>query len=237
MSVSVADILIVITGEPIESVQAHRGGYGRLIREAVGDVELRVLELDARTSAPVLLGHRAVVVTGSAASVTDREPWVLALEAELRRAMAAEVPVFGICFGHQVLGQALGGHVAKNPRGREIGTVTVETLADDALLAAQAGSYSAHMTHVDSVLRLPQNAKLIGRTAGDGAAVVRYGAWAWGVQFHPEMDAAIMAEYVEARSSAILGEGLDLERIRREVRNAAVPPQLLRRFLELSLRR
>lgn len=234
MSASGPDVLIVITGEPIESVRARRGGYGKLIQEAIGNPGLRFVEHDARTSVPSLVDAPAVIVTGSAASVTEREPWVLALEEQIRVAARAETPLFGICFGHQLLGQALGGAVARNPRGREIGTVRVEVLADDPLLSPQQEPYCAHMTHVDSVVRLPDGAKLLGRSAGDAAAVVRYGARAWGVQFHPEMDETILAEYVDARSSAIHAEGLDLERIRRELGSAPVPPRLLRRFLELA---
>jgi GMP synthase (glutamine-hydrolysing) len=50
-----------------------------------------------------------VIVTGSSSSVTERAPWMLRLEGWLRDAVTKETPVLGVCFGHQLLGSALGG--------------------------------------------------------------------------------------------------------------------------------
>jgi len=208
-------IALVVTGTPIERTRERRGGFAALLRDALGARAPRFCELDAALAPlPDLRAFRAVVVTGSAASVLERAPWMLTTEARLREAVAASTPVLGICFGHQLLGQALGGRVAQNPRGREIGTVRLELLAADPLLDCSYDPFLANMTHLDSVVELPHGAQVLARSELDPYAAVRFAARAWGVQFHPEIDAEVMADYVQARWQAIQSEGLDGERIR-----------------------
>jgi len=142
------------------------------------------------------------------------------------------VPVFGICFGHQLLAQALGGQVAKNPRGREIGTVEVRVLGEDPLLEPALGSFQANMTHIDSVIELPPNARCLARTELDDNAIVRFAENAWGVQFHPEMDAEIASHYVRARRDAMLAEGLDADRIAATLADTPRSRAMIQRFAE-----
>jgi GMP synthase (glutamine-hydrolysing) len=223
-------VALVITGEPIASAHERRGGFDRLLIEAAGPGSPRFVALDARGELPALDGYAGVVVSGSAASVTERAPWILATEQRLADAVRAGTAVFGVCFGHQLLGQALGGRVAKNPRGREIGTVRLERLTTDPLFFGDE-PFEVNMTHLDSVVELPPGASVIGRTALDPYAAVRFGERAWGVQFHPEIDADVMTAYVEGRSGQIRAEGLDLDAIRGGIGEGRPGRGVLRRFL------
>src|SRR4029079_6289460 len=117
-------IVVIKTGEPVPKVAAERGQFADLIVGAIGDAfQGEYAVVDIRTEAPPDPRADALfVITGSAANVPHREPWMLRAEAWLREVVAARTPTFGICFGHQLLAQALGGEVQKNPRGREMGT-------------------------------------------------------------------------------------------------------------------
>src|SRR5262249_46793179 len=153
-------IAILVTGDPIKSVKATRGTYADMIRGVGGDVALPFVDFDirARGTLPDPRTFAGIVVTGSASSVTDREDWIVEGEAYLRPVVDARVPLFGICFGHQMLGQALGGLVERNPRGREIGTVEFRVVAPDPILAGATAPFLANATHVDSVTKLPSDA-------------------------------------------------------------------------------
>ena len=78
--------------------------------------------------------------------MTERAPWMLRAEALVRGIERARVPLLGICFGHQMIAQALGGEVRKNPRGREIGTVRVTRRLDDPLFAGLPRTFDVNAT-------------------------------------------------------------------------------------------
>jgi GMP synthase (glutamine-hydrolysing) len=225
------EIAVIVTGEPIAAARARFGGFSDLIRRAANAPNARFVAFDAREALPDPGAFAATVVTGSASSVTERAPWMLATEHWLERAVVDGSPVLGICFGHQLLGQALGGRVEKNPRGREIGTVRLERVAGDELLDALAEPLRVNMTHMDSIVELPPGVTVIARTERDPNSAVRFGEWCWGVQFHPEIDREVMADYIEGRAEAIEGEGLDLGRIRAELGEGAAGREVLRSFL------
>ncbi|MGC4092381.1 MAG: glutamine amidotransferase [Polyangiaceae bacterium] len=225
-------VAIVVTGEPIDSVRAARGGFANLMREALGASVAELVTLDARPGRlPSLCEFDGVIVTGSAASVTERAPWIVDTERRLAECVAAGVYVLGVCFGHQLLAQALGGDVQRNPNGREIGSVALSLCADDALLGAAGTQLCVNMTHVDSVLKLPPRARVLGSTVLDPYAALRFGERVWGVQFHPEIDAAAMAAYVKARRAALDGEGLDAAKILGEVEETPASRGVLARFV------
>lgn len=224
-------LAIVIAGEPVPAALVARGTFGQMIREAVGETWGGPwAELDGQGSLPDFERFSGLIVSGSSSHVSTREGWIVALEQYLARAVAAQVPVFGICFGHQLLGQALGGLVLRNPRGREIGSVPLEIIARDSLLAEVPPQMAVNMTHLDTIVRLPAGARVLGRSALDENALVYFGERAWGVQFHPEMDGEILNHYVGARAAAMKVEGLDPAAVLAGTQDTPESQALLRRF-------
>lgn len=141
--------------------------------------------------------------------------------------------MLGICFGHQLLGQALGGEVTKNPAGREIGTVDLDLVADDLLFGCAAAPYRVNATHVDTVSRLPPGARVLARTRLERHAAVRFTETTWGVQFHPEIDAEIMRAFLEERRALIDAEGLDSEALLQGVDDAPAGASMLAQFVQM----
>jgi GMP synthase (glutamine-hydrolysing) len=239
VAVATAPLCILVTGDPVPRTQERVGGFAGLVRVGLtGAWHGDYVELDARTaqSLPDPATFAGVIVTGSAASVTERSPWILRAEQYLARAVEQEHPVLGICFGHQLLGQGLGGLVERNPRGREMGTIELSIVADDPLLERGTRSALAHATHVDSVTRLPSGARILATTALDPHAAVRFGERAWGVQFHPEFDERVMTEYIETRSPLLAEEGRDPSAMVAGVRATPAGALVLRRFVAHGLR-
>jgi GMP synthase (glutamine-hydrolysing) len=216
-----AKIVILRAGDVAAEVAAVHGEFAGLIRAAVGDAWRGAWsEHDLRTqNAPSIDdASSAFIVTGSSSSVTERAPWMLRAEEFLRAVVAREIPLFGICFGHQLIAQALGGLVAKNPHGREIGTVKVRVLEKDPIWNGLATSHNpreitVNGTHVDAVVRLPENARLLATTNRDPYAAFAFGKMTRCVQFHPEMNGDVMRGYIKARAPLINAEGLDADAI------------------------
>jgi GMP synthase (glutamine-hydrolysing) len=88
------------------------------------------------------------------------------------------------------------------------------------------------MTHVDTLAVLPPGARVLGRTAKDPHAVVRFAPSAWGVQFHPEIDRDVMRIYLEERRELVRAEGGDPEGLLAAVGEGAFGKAVLGRFLE-----
>ncbi len=235
----VSPLLILVTGDPVPPTQARAGGFASLVRGSLAEAwSGGFVEVDARTAEvlPAADGFAGVIVTGSASSVTERAPWILRIEEYLAEAVHREQAVLGICFGHQLLGQALGGLVEKNPRGREMGTVRLQIVADDPLLDRSVEPALAHTTHVDSVTQLPKGARLLATTELGPHAALRFGERAWGVQFHPEFDEQVMAEYIRTRSSVLAEEGRSPSAMLDAIGPAQAGRLVLRRFVEHGLR-
>lgn len=235
-----ASLLIVQTGQPVAPLRRH-GGFAHWIRVAAGLPRAAVTVVDVEHG-DGLPSHRALaardlagaIVTGSAAMVTQRLDWSERTADWLREAMQRRLPLLGICYGHQLLAQALGGEVGDNPAGREMGTVDVESLPpanDDRLFAGLPACFRAQATHQQTVLRPPEGSVVLARSALDSCQAFRCGERAWGVQFHPEFSATHMRGYVRARVEALCGEGLDPQRISRNIGAAPQARRVLRRFV------
>ena len=213
----------------------RRGDFEDWIAQGLGLARgaLDVVAVDRGEPLPEPAAAAGVVVTGSSAMVSEREPWSERTAGWLARAVDGGTPVLGICYGHQLLAYALGGRVGQNPRGREIGTVEVRALAPahgDALLGVLGERAPAHVSHVESVLELPAGALRLAESDLDPVQGFVFGDAAWGVQFHPEFDADIARGYVAGRRDVLAGEGLDPDALHAAVRDAPVGPALLRRF-------
>jgi GMP synthase (glutamine-hydrolysing) len=226
-------IVILVTGTTLAEIGRRRGAFARWIRDGTGNAWAGAwASHDVRTAGP-LPGPRdadAFIITGSSSSVTERAPWMVRAERLVRSIVAAGTPLFGICFGHQLVAQALGGEVRKNPSGREIGTVRVQRIADDPLFAGLPRTFDVNATHVDAVTRLPRGAQVLARTDRDAVASFRIGAHTRAVQFHPEFDADVMRGYLRARAAILAGEGQDAAALIARVHDGTRGREILRNF-------
>jgi len=232
--------LIIETGQPVASMRRH-GGFPHWIRVAAGlrADEAIVTNVEGGGVLPSHAGFAdaglaGVIVTGSGAMVTHRHDWSERSASWLREAAQAGVPLFGICYGHQLIAHALGGEVGDNPAGREMGTIAVSLqpqAVDDPLFAGLPQTFPAQATHLQSVLRMPQGATALASSAQDGCHAFRWGERVWGVQFHPEFSAGHMRGYVHARRDALAREGQCPQRLSHQVSAAPHARRVLRRFV------
>jgi len=234
----VAKLLIVKTGNTVPSLISAGEDFEDWIIAGCGlaSEQFDVVSVHQGATLPAPGQHAGVIVTGSPAYVTDREPWSEGAGGFLREALRQEIPILAICYGHQLLAHALGGKVDFHPGGREIGTVKVTLTGEaarDPLFADLPAEFPAHVSHSQSVLELPKGAVLLAYNAFEPHHAFRVGRQAWGVQFHPEFSERVIRAYLTDRRQQLLLEGLDPGQLAREVQPTAMAGSLLGRFAQL----
>jgi GMP synthase (glutamine-hydrolysing) len=164
-------------------------------------VDVVVLRADAGEQVPTTLpdGIDGLVVLGGemAAWEDHRAPWLPQLRDLMASAVGAGVPVLGVCLGGQVMPLACGGVVDRAPVA-EVGVYELDLLpaaADDPLFSVLPHSVPVAEYHGDAMLEAPAGAVLLASTRDCPIQGYRLGDRAWALQFHPEVDAEIVASW------------------------------------------
>ena len=231
-------LYIIKAGTTFSSTLETLGDFDDWIKAALCRPELSVVVIDVVSGSPLPSPDECsgVIVTGSHAMVTDNLPWSLQIESWIPSLVAAEVPLLGICYGHQLIGRAMGGEVGCNPNGREIGTVAVTLTSEskkDPLFQGTPAIFHAHATHAQSVLKLPPDAHLLASNTHEAVHAFRIGACAWGVQFHPEYTTEVMRAYITAQTESLRKKGRNVEDFLLEVRDTPFARKVLSNFSSL----
>lgn len=160
------------------------------------------------------------ILSGSWAMVTDHADWSERTAAWIRGALEAELPLLGVCYGHQLMAYALGGKVGDNPNGWERGLKTLtHNTSRDPWLAPLPETFQAWLSHRQSVITPPPHAEVLARSDLDGCQILRYSPQALSVQFHPEFTREIMTACLPAGigddGAEVSGEDWSRELLRR----------------------
>ena len=197
-------ILILKTGELPRRVIASLGPYERAFLNLLGDEQFAVV--DARKEELPEPDWAGVIITGSPAATYDGDTWIARSEEFLRRAADRSVPLYGVCFGHQLLAQTFGGRVEKCRHGWELGTATLTLTVEgrsDPLFSDVPESFTAQQSHGDVVTELPPGAVPLAQNDHWAYQAFKLGDRIWGTQFHPEFTPEIMANLIHALASTL----------------------------------
>lgn len=195
-------VLLLQTGDAPPDIMRQAGNFNDMFIRTGGFGPATTITVNVpRGERPALPGYyRGIVITGSHSMVTDNESWMEPLCEWLRSALEDEVPVFGVCFGHQVMAHALGGVVEDNPNGGEVGTFDImltEAGKRDPFLIGLPETFPANLSHRQSVVTPPPGAVTLATSQLDAHQILRYGPKAISVQFHPEFDSTAMLAYLD----------------------------------------
>jgi len=203
---------ILETGNVSDVLKARFGSYPTifhaLIRSQMPDAEFIDVSLVNGASLGTPQDADGWLITGSRHGVYEDLEWITQLKEFVRACVAAHVPVVGICFGHQLIAEAMGGKVELSERGWGLGVheYTTHDLPD--WMASLNGSFKAFAVHKDQVVTPPPGARVIAGSEFCPYAAMVYGdpdhPTAISVQSHPEMTAEFVQGLIDTRLNGIV---------------------------------
>lgn len=189
-------------------------------------------EIDTRWSAVLITGSGACLANGYEGEGL-RSGWTQELIEWVKKVVHANIPLLGVCFGHQVIGAAFGGGVRKgNPP--EVGFKEIQVIKDDPLLKPLQPSFTCFVSHEDEVASAG-SLEVLAYSADCAIQAVRVpGYSAWGVQFHAEMLLEEVRGLLQYRKSKHTMLDIDVDEECQKSHEAPnIAPILFGRFLEL----
>lgn len=218
--------LLVIEGNSPQTTTEHveaggvpaSKGYSNLLRELLPGAAVDVCHPgDPTATLPegeALEGYDGIAITGSALHIYQGGPEVMRQVELTRAALSTGTPVFGSCWGLQVIAAAAGGSVRKNPKGREIGfgrgIRLTEAGRKHPMYVGKLDVFNAPTVHLDEVEAVPPGTTVLATNAMSAVQSVEIrtnGSVAWAVQYHPEYPLRELAAIVRRIGTRLIGEG------------------------------
>jgi GMP synthase-like glutamine amidotransferase len=210
---------ILETGEVAEDLRARHGDYSamfaRLLHAVDPALEFATISVVRGEMPAAPTQADGWIVTGSRHGVYDGLPWIEPLKAFLLACLDEGVPVIGVCFGHQILAEALGGRVEKSARGWGVGVHDYEVAARPAWMAHLPDRFAVGAMHQDQVVEPPPGATVLATSPFCDYAALAYGdperPDAISVQAHPEFETPFLDELIGLRSGSVIPEAVAAE--------------------------
>jgi GMP synthase-like glutamine amidotransferase len=197
---------LLMVGHVADSAQPIAGDYPELFAGVLGRAEIDLVryDLDADRFPSHVDECDGWLLSPSRCSVYDGHPWIGAAEELLRELLVKERPYVGICFGHQLIAQALGAPVARAADGWQVGVHDYEIVSTHPWMVPMHSSVALIASHEDQVMAVPEGSELLARGAGCPIAGLTIGERAWTLQPHPEF-VPELADYLLALRVELIG--------------------------------
>ena len=147
----------------------------------------------------------AYLITGSKASAYENTPWIIKLKEFIRQCQENDKKLVGICFGHQIIAEALGGRVNKSQNGWGVGLMSSAIEVNQSWMQPELKSYSLLVSHQDQVEQLPEKAIRLAASEFCQNSSFQLGKTILTFQGHPEFSEEYLLQIMNKRRN-ILGE-------------------------------
>lgn len=231
-------IVILKMGDTLKSIKNQIGDFEDIIIKKCGlkKDEFEIIDCPKYDELPSINSIKGIIITGSHAMVSNYEPWSIKVEKFLGNVIDNNIPILGICYGHQLLGDVLGGKVGYNPKGMELGTVDIyltEEGKKDKLLGVMPINFKAQVAHSQSILKLPKGVKVLAYNDFESVHSFIYKNNIWGVQFHPEFTGEFTKKYIEFEKENLEKNNKKYEDLYNSVEDNNYGEKLLKRFIKI----
>lgn len=209
-----------------------KGGYREMFGALLPGAKFRYYEAHRGNLPASPMECDAWLCTGSKYSAYDTDAWIQNLAAFIR-SLKDEKPFVGICFGHQMLAQAMGGEVAQASQGWGAGVLKVELLKQEPWMQPPQKEIRIHHMHQDQVQKLPRGSVVLGRSEHCEVGMFRVGDSMLGIEGHPEFTPEFSEALIRARVERIgaAASKAALATVRQPT-DAPVVAQWIRKFME-----
>ncbi len=186
-----ARITIIETGLVPQEHRERHGSFpdmfARMMRAADPTTTVDVVSIPNGDTLPDPRKVDAILITGAAAGVYDALDWMAPLEDFVRKAYVNQTPMVGVCFGHQLIAQALGGTVRKSEKGWGIGRHVYQVLPENGVIDGE--TIAVPCSHQDQVIEAPSDAlTILSSEFTPHAGLLYANGTTLTVQSHPEFD-------------------------------------------------
>jgi GMP synthase-like glutamine amidotransferase len=183
------------------------GGYhdmfSALLAPHLPDLRLTWIDLYHGEDAPSPTAFDGFLCTGSRCSVYEDQPWIGKLKTFVKDVQQSAKPFVGVCFGHQVLAEALGGKVEKAQYGWGVGVHDMNIIRPERWMSPQQSHCKLQYMHADQVQTMPPASTLLASSAHCPVAMFRVGDTMLGIEGHPEFPAAYVEALLRERTERI----------------------------------
>lgn len=230
-------VLIIKTGSILDVVKQEYGDFEDLILSQIGIGKESANIISVFKNEPPYLpeGTSSIIITGSKAMITDEEPWMKVTAAWIRSIDHSNIPILGICFGHQLLAYTYGGKVGYHPEGPEYGQSRIRKVGNehsDPIFRELPEEFSGYVAHYQSVLQLPEHACVLAANDFEASHGVKFKNNIWGMQFHPEFNAKIAYHYLKYQEEVLIRRGYRMDQLYEQIQEVEYGKQILQRFYQ-----
>ncbi|MCF6233972.1 MAG: type 1 glutamine amidotransferase [Rhodobacteraceae bacterium] len=213
---------ILQSGHSPDALIEQLGDYGDLFTAMLADDDLtfKVFSVVDGIFPSGATAADGWLITGSRYGAYEDHHWIPPLEDLIREIHARALPMIGVCFGHQIIAQALGGKVEKFQGGWTVGRTEYE-IEYETEYDMGGQKLAVNAWHQDQVTRRPDGARVLARNETCENAVLAYGDVIWTIQPHPEMSSEFVDGLIRFRGRGLVPDHLlDAAQARNELPNS-----------------
>lgn len=194
-----SQFLIIRAGKTYRDAAIQFGEFDQNFMDSFSEYPKKHTIIDAQNTSDYSTYNMVsgIIITGALENVTDNHSWMLPLKQFILENYQNNTPILGVCFGHQIIADTLGGKVDFNTNGGEFGIEEITLKQPTNFFDFQLpNKFKAYLTHYQSVVSLPKNAISYAESIREQNQITYYGNQTWGLQFHPEFTQVLHTFYL-----------------------------------------